>query len=75
MIDPQRRDRGREKQQRDHETFGRFRLLAIENQKRESADERRENDEFNEARVFETAQELVARPTTALLFRSETAFQ
>ncbi len=31
MINPQRRDRGREKQKRDHETLGRLGLQAAEN--------------------------------------------
>jgi hypothetical protein len=73
VINPQRRDRGREEKERDNEALGRLRLRTAENQEREPADERREDDDLYEAGVFEAVEELVASPTAPLLFGSETA--
>ncbi len=75
MIDPKRRNRGGEKQQRDHKTLGRLRLLAAENQKGQAGDESCENDHFHEARILETSQQFIASPATTLFFGSQSALQ
>jgi hypothetical protein len=74
MIDPQRGDSRREKQQGDNKTLRRFRLLAVENQKRQTGDEREENNDFNGPRILKSAQQFVTGPAAALLFGSEPAF-
>jgi len=43
-------------------------LLTAENQKPQARHERGENNELNEARVFEATEQLVAGPAAALLF-------
>jgi hypothetical protein len=73
MIDPQRGDRGREKEERNDETFCRFGLRAAENQKSQTGDERGENQNFDVARVLEAVQQFVTRAPASLLFRSESA--
>ena len=73
MIDPQRGNRGRKKQKRDNETLRRFRLRAAEDEERQAGDERGEDEYFNESRVFQAMNKLVAGAAAALLFGSESA--
>src|SRR5947207_12049911 len=60
MIDPQGRNRGRKKQKCDDETLRRFRLRAAEDEERQAGDERGEDEYFNESRVFQAMNRLVA---------------
>ena len=46
---------------------------SAEDQERQPADERGEDHDLDEARVFEAVEEFVASPAAALLFGSETA--
>jgi hypothetical protein len=56
LIDPQLHDRGREKEERDHEIFGGLRLLSAENQKRKASDERSQDNDFDITRSFKTTE-------------------
>ena len=73
LIDPELRQRGREKEKRDDEILRRLRLLAAEDEKREPGDEGGEDRHLHAGRVFEAAQQLIRGATAAGLARGETA--
>ena len=72
-IDPELHDRGRKKQQCNHEILGGFRLLAAKDQKCQPSNESGKNEDFYVRCRLETAQQFVAGTTTPRFFRSEPA--
>ncbi len=69
LIDPELRERGREKQQSDDEVLGRLWLLAAEDKKGETGDESGEDQRFDQWRIFETAQQFIPCAAAACFAR------
>ncbi len=71
LIDPELRDRGDEKEQRDDEVLRRLRLLSAEDEEREPGDEGDENGDLHPERVLEVAEHFVRGAAPPLLARGE----